>query len=73
MKAALTLGFIFGVLFGLCSTPARADKVGEGKVPFMVEKKTGKKFYVRPVVHHFRTRNLASNPKTHQKLEPETK
>ena len=73
MKAILTLGLILGFLLGLSGPTASADQVGEGKVPFMVEKKTGKKFYVRPVVHRFRARHLASNSKTSPKLEQQTK
>jgi hypothetical protein len=65
MKATLTLAFVLSLATIFWSTPARADKVGEGKVPFMVEKGTGKKFYVRPVVHRMRAQQLASSPKVH--------
>ena len=68
MKGLLISGFVFGFLLGVCSTMVKADKVAEGKVPFMVEKGTGKKFYTRPVVHHFRAQHLASNPKAHYKM-----
>lgn len=43
------------------ATAALADEVKEGKVPFMVEQGTGKKFYMRrPATHHFRARHLAN-------------
>jgi hypothetical protein len=67
MKAIIISGFALGFLLGVCSTMAKADKVAEGKAPFMVEKETGKKFYMRPAVHHFRTHHLASNSKAHYK------
>lgn len=51
-----------------------ADPVKTGKAPFMIDTKTGRKFYVRkPVHHHMVSHHIPANaniPSTNAKLAP---